>query len=259
MYNCFEFDFQVKKTVVFICLLVSFLGTFGQSMVDSAITIPMVGISYAYQIPGGDMSRRFGNNSSIGGKFAIKLKSNAYIELKANYIFGGKVKETDVLRNIRTPAGGIIERGGELTNPLITESGYDFFILGGYIFHIFGPNPNSGILIAGGPGFLQHQLIIDYRNAQIPQLSKEYRRGYDRLTNGFALNQFIGYTHFAKNRLINFYLGFDFTQAWTKNRRGYNYDEMGLNEGSRFDMLTGFRIGWLLALHRRAPEKFYYH
>ena len=73
------------------------------------------------------------------------------------------------------------------------------------------------------------------------------------------MNEFIGYVHFGKRKLINFYLGFDFTQAWTKNKRGYNYDEMQKDQQIHFDTMTGFRIGWMVTLYRRAPDEFYYY
>jgi hypothetical protein len=228
-------------------------------MIDSAITVPYFGVAYSVNAPGGDLKDRFGILSSIGGQFGMKFKSNIHLAVKMDYVFGKNVKEDDVLDNLRTSEGGIIEIGGQLTNPIVDMEGYSISLMGGYVLPLFGPNPNSGILITAGPCFLQHRIQIDYRDAQIPQLENGYYKGYDRLTYGLGINEFIGYIHYGKRRLINFYVGFDFMQTWTKNRRGYNYDEARYDNDRRHDNLAGFRFGWLLALHRRAPEEFYYH
>ncbi len=178
--------------------------------------------------------------------------------LKIDYLFGNTVKEDDILDNIRTSEGGIIEIGGQLTDPIIEMQGYSISLLGGYLFPVFGPNPNSGILVAAGPTFLSHRISIDYRDAQIPQLEGDYIAGYDRLTSGWGLNEFVGYMYNGRKRLISFYAGFDFSQTWTQSVRGYNYDEMRFDNETRRDNMIGFRFGWMITMYRNAPQQFYY-
>lgn len=228
-------------------------------MLDSAITIPFIGISYGFHNPTGDLANRSGILQSIGGQFGMKFKSNIYLGFKMDYVFANTVREEGVLDNIRTKDGGIIEIGGQQSNPILDIEGYTVSIMAGYLFPILGPNPNSGFLISAGPCFLQHRIQIDYRDAQIPQLEDDYISGYDRLTNGFGLNEFVGYMFFSKRKLINMYAGFDFMQTWTKNQREYNYDEGKADVEVRNDNMVGFRIGWILTLYRRAPDPYYYH
>ena len=57
-------------------------------------------------------------------------------------------------------------------------------------------------------------------------MSKEYKKGYDRLTNGPAITEGISYLHCGSKRLINFSLGLECTQGFTQNRRDYNFDQM---------------------------------
>jgi hypothetical protein len=250
----------LKKSTFLVLIILSSLTTaFGQkSMLDSSLTIPFIAVSYAVEFPTGDLQDRFGAFSSIGGQFGIKFKSNVYVSLKAHYLFGNRVKETEILDGIKTSEGGVIELGGGLSDPLFDMSGYSMFLSGGYVFPVLSPNPNSGIMVSGGFGILQHKIIIDFRDAQIPQLEADYKKGYDRLSNGFALNQFIGYVYFGNRKLINFYAGIDLTQAWTKNRRGYNFDTRSYDNVSRFDSMIGFRFGWMITLYRRAPQEYYY-
>ncbi len=47
-----------------------------QSISDSSIFIPSLGINYTYQFVGGDLATTFGNNSAIGADATFKLKNN---------------------------------------------------------------------------------------------------------------------------------------------------------------------------------------
>jgi hypothetical protein len=114
------------------------------------------------------------------------------------------------------------------------------------------------MLTAGG-GIMQHKIHIVNSGNTAPQLDDEYKKGYDRLTNGFALTEFVGYKHLSRNRVWSFYGGIEFTQAFTVSRRDYNFDTMSADEAGRFDQLLGFRIGWVFPLYGRQPKEFYYY
>ena len=80
---------------------------------------------------------------------------------------------------------------------------------------MIGPNSNSGILLMGGAGILQHKIRYEIPDNNAPQLSSEHKKGYDRLSNGPSISQFIGYVHFGNNRTINFHIGAEFTGSRT--------------------------------------------
>jgi hypothetical protein len=93
----------------------------------------------------------------------------------------------------------------------------------------------------------------------VEQLSGDYRKGYDRLSNGLTGYGFLGYQHLDPNQRINFIAGFDLTYASTESRRDYDFNLMRREEGTRSDVLVGFRIGWILPVTTGvAPEKIYY-
>jgi hypothetical protein len=228
-----------------------------KSINDSSITFSFVGINYGYMIPGGDLVKRFGNNSEVGLSYSIKLKNKWTIGLDGQFIFARKVKENHILDEITSTNNTIIGVDGNYADIRFFERGYHFTANLGRIFSFKKPNPNSGIWITAGAGFLQHKIRIENIGNTVPELTKQYLKGYDRLTNGFELREFIGYAYFGRKRLINIYAGFEFIQAFTKCRRDYNFDTRTHESNNRIDLLNGLRIGWLLPLYKRPPEKFY--
>ncbi|MBI4646350.1 MAG: hypothetical protein HY738_07085 [Bacteroidia bacterium] len=241
---------------LFICL-VHIKPSFSQGITDSAIFIPMFSAAYSLQIPGGDMANRFGINSNIGGNFNIKFKANWIFGLNFGYLFGKQIKETGIFDSIDDSNGEIITIYGDYAELSVSERGFHAFVSAGKIFPVFKKQPNSGILAQIGTGFLQHKIWIEVDGNNAPQLSGDYRKGYDRLTNGFAINEFLGYIYFSKHHLINFYAGIELIQAWTKNRRTYNYDTRMRDVQQRLDLLYSIKAGWIIPLYRRVPEKFY--
>ena len=130
----------------------------------------------------------------------------------------------------------------------------------GRVFNEFlSPNPNSGILLTAGAGYFQHKIKIDFRDGTVFQLSEDRLKGYDRLTTGIAFQQFVGYQFYGRSNLLNFYAGFEFIQAFTKNRREYNYDSRSFDTGNKSDYLAGFRFGWVIPFRKRRSEEFYYY
>lgn len=220
----------------------------------------MVCSSYSLQIPEGDMAERFGVNSSIGIQFLLKTKKNWIMGLSGDFMFGNTVHENGILDSIKTSDGFLISMKGKLVDSRFLERGFNGFVKAGKLFPVWGPNKNSGVVAIFGVGFLQHKIrieLIDEDADQVPQLSEEIKKGYDRLSRGIALNQSVGYIFLSNNRIANFYAGIDITEAFTKNIRGFNYDLMKKDDAQRTDVLIGFRVGWILPLYKRAPKEFY--
>ncbi len=251
----------LKTSFLITALFLVLIGRTQVSVNDSSLSIPMFYASYSFQAPGGDMADRFGLNSSVGAGFQWKTPGNWMFGTEFNFIFGGDVKNADsLLTNLTTQTGHIIDQTGNFTEFSLFERGYSITAKFSKLFPVFSPNPNSGIFISGSAGYLQHKIRIEVFNNTAPQLRDDYKKGYDRLTGGFVVNEFIGYMYLSENRLLNFYAGFEFTQAWTKPFRDINFDTMKKDEiTNRFDMLNGFKIGWIIPVFQRQPEKFYYY
>lgn len=240
-------------------LLHACLETKAQSNIrDSSIAMHIVSIGYTIQLPAGDLADRFGFSSMVGGSYAYKLKNNWILSLNGGFIFGDQLKEDSILNNIANEDGLILGNDGNFASINLYERGIHFSLTAGKLFPFKKPNPNSGIIIQAGPSFLQHKIRIETSEG-VPQLNNEYKKGYDRLTNGIGLNESVTYVYFGNKYLVNFYFGLDLIQSFTKNRRDFNFDTMSKDDSSRIDLLFGFKAGWMLPLYRKAPQKFYYY
>ncbi|MBK8492769.1 MAG: hypothetical protein IPL49_18270 [Saprospirales bacterium] len=206
-------------------------------------------LSYGFQIPGGDLQERFGANFSIGTGLQLFLPSNWMIELEGQFLFGNKVKP-DVLAPLRSPEGYIIGNDGGPADVLLRERGLWMGASMGKLIPLLAGNPRSGLRLSIGAGILQHKIRIQNDpTISVPALRGEYLKGYDRLTNGLALKEFVGYQHFSTHRRINFFVGLEFMQGFTESRRDWNTDELMREEGSRLDLLYGIRAGWVLPFY----------
>jgi hypothetical protein len=215
-------------------------------------------IQGGFQIPYGDMGEIYGVNANVGFSYAYKSTDNILLGADFNFLFGNTVKDEDMLmQELRNSTGAIIGIEGEAVNFLVLERGFSGGFYVGKIFPIIGPNPNSGLMVRIGAQYLEHRTWIEARETEIPPIEGDYRKGYDRKRAGIALYQFIGYQNFSDNRLANFFVGFDFYQGFTTDYRSYNFDEMDFTDNDYFDVLIGFKVGWVLPVYRQEANKFY--
>jgi hypothetical protein len=250
---------RLKIYCLLTTIIISLNASAQLSIRDSSISFPMIGAVIGYQFPGGDLVNRFGANFNMGGVFQWKLKSNWVLGVEAQYIFGDNVKELNVIDNLLTPDGNIIDANGNYAELTFEERGLSLFAKVGRIFSLGKPNPNSGIFTSIGVGYLKHKIKIDTPGSPVPYLEDDYNKGYDRLCSGIALTEFIGYMLHSNNKLVNFYAGFEFTQAFTKNKREVNFDTGLSDNSSRVDLLSGIRLGWVIPIYKRNADKTYYY
>lgn len=249
----------MKKVTLFLFIFFKVI-TYSQSEIkDSAIFMPMVSIHYTAQFPGGDLVNRFGFNSAIGGEFGIKTKSNWNFALGYNYLFGNTIKDTGMLDDLKTEGGSIINTDGEFAEYQTFERGHFINFTVGKLIPVFSPNKNSGLLVNFGVGLLVHKIKYFNFSNDIVQFQGEYVKGYDRYTSGISTSQFIGYRYLSNRKLVNFFIGFEFIQGYTKLQRDYQVDiDPSLPNERRLDLLYGIKAGWILPLYRKADDRFYY-
>ncbi|MBK9730608.1 MAG: hypothetical protein IPO83_04860 [Chitinophagaceae bacterium] len=230
---------------------------FKSNINDTTVNAKLLTFSYAFQFPFGDMADRFGVNNNLAAGFYFKLSHNYLLGVEAGYLFGGSVREDTILNYLYTASGGLIGIDGYYETVFLFERGTTFLGKFGKIFPVGKSNPNSGITLMAGVGFLQHRIKLSSPNNTLPNVLDDYAKGYDRLTNGLALSQYVGYTHLDKRKLVNFNIGLEATEGFTQNRRDWNFDQMKKDEQKRFDVLLGIKLSWILPFYGSGEERVY--
>lgn len=240
----------MKKIIFTSALICVFNISFAQfNLRDSTVNGFLFITHYSYNFPGGDMVKRFGSNSAVGGNILYKFNKNWVLGLDGSFLFGNNVKEDSLFKQLQNTNGDIIGEDGFPVSINLFERGFFLGAKIGKSFRILGSNANSGLLISVSGGLLQHKIRIEVKEGNVPQLNKEYKKGYDRLSNGFAISEYIGFMHLDKRKLLNFHIGLEFFQGFTQSRRDWNFDANLQDNTSRLDLLYGIKIGWILPVY----------
>lgn len=252
---------HVSSVIIALFFLVNFSFTAKAqvNVKDTTVSAFILYVSYAYQIPGGDMSEDFGHNSTIGPGLHYKTIRNWLWTAEMNFIFGSDAKHSSqIISGISTPDGHVIGTDGMYANIRPMERGFTIFAKGGKVFPVFNINPNSGLFVNIGLGYIQHKIRWDVENNNVKPLFEDYKKGYDRFTEGFALTQEFGLFLMSDSRLWNFKVNGEITESFTKTKR-YNFDTMSGNPKSRIDLFFGLKVSWMIPLHGRAPRAMYFN
>jgi hypothetical protein len=224
---------------------------------DSVVNANLIMVEGAIGFPGADLADRFGFHGMAGAGWQAKTDNNWLIGFSGHYLFGNVIHEDSMLINIKNEDGYVIGNDGGLYNPVLFEQGFDLQFQVGKITDLWQTNPNSGLTIMGGVGFFQHNIQIYIDEAYVPQLNDVYKKGYDRLSNGIIFSEFVGYTIFGSRQFVNFRTGLEFSQAFTKGRRGVTFDTLDPQEETRLDLMINLKVAWILPIYEK-PERRYY-
>ena len=247
-----------------------------RNLSKEAIPVTMFQVTYAALFPGLDTKTDFGFSNNIGGSIIYKTEGNWLFTANGNFVFGDKVKGSriDLLgESITTEYGEVIGGGGLPTSLAFFQRGFLFQAEVGKLFPI-APNPNSGIFVQAGLGYLRNRIRIDYmieaQNDPYP-LMGDYQYGYDRMRGGIALHGEAGYMILSNTRVYNLAVSLEMTYARTKPLRDYDfrvfYDEngephiMGYNDKNKRynDLYYGIRVSWMIPTYQRQPDAYYYY
>lgn len=219
----------------------------------------LISLGYGPFFTAGDLADRFGGGWSVdGGVSFLPKNSNLEIGVRAQFGFGDRVRE-DVLAGLRTSDGLLI---GNQRAPANIALRHRQFFIGpsfGYTLKI-GKNKRAGLHLRTSPGYFFHKIRFQDDVVQsVPQLLPEYRPGYDRLTGGFALHQFVGYQQLALDRRVNFYLGAEATVGFTKALRNFDFAAGTPSPADgRTDILLGLKAGFILPLYFGEGREIFY-
>lgn len=224
---------------------------------DSTIQVFLISANYSAELPAADLANKYGLTHCLGPSFSTKTSKNWKFTAGLDIIVGNNIK-VDPLAKISADNGNLINGKGTFEPLQYQQRGFRATFRGGKVFPLFGPNPNSGLLLQVGAGFLQHKIRYNTQSQSVFQLKDDYTKGYDRLTNGLAFTQTVGYLNLSDNKLINFRVAFQLTEAFTKNRRAWNFDQMRKPDEQRLDLLYGIKVTWSWPIYDKASEGYYY-
>jgi hypothetical protein len=214
---------------------------------------------YTALFPVGELSRRFGFCSNVGLGISYKLQKNFIIGAEGAFIFGTRVRENPLASISTVTTGQQINQNNTLGDIPLQLSGFDIALRIGRLFALSKRHPNSGIILSVAPGFIQHKIWIHANTNTYPQLDADYKKGYDRMTNGAMIGGSLGYMYLEKKRFLSFYAGIDFKAGFTQERRNWNFDLMSADTHKRLDMLVGIKLVWVIPVFTNKDSEVYYY
>jgi hypothetical protein len=248
---------MAKKILALVFLFFPILVS-AQSIRDSSLQMHMFSFHVSGHVPAGDIASRYGLTTGVGGSYWLKTKSNWLMSADFTFLYGNKFKEDSILNGLRDKDGYLITSYGEQMFPTLSMRGFYTGLRVGKLFPVIGPNKNSGLMVTASAGLLQYKTFIRLEENSIPIVMDDYAKLLDYLTNGFSMNQFIGYLHLDNEQPINFYAGFEFHQAWTMCRRDWLYNLQGPENKLRHDFLFGIRVGWIFPVGKKTTGSYTY-
>ena len=251
----------MKRLVVLFSFVIFTTSMFAQMTVqDSIMSSWMFSFNLSGHLSAGDLADRYGNSLGLGMDIDRKTQKNWLFGVEGTYFFGNDVNNLyNIFGGLATSQGLLIGLNGEMAGVEFFQRGFYTGAHIGKIFTFLGHNANSGLLIKLGGGYVLNKIHIRAPGVQVPQIQGEYAKGYDRLHDGFALNQYIGYMYSGKSRTVNFKIGFEFIEGFTKNVRQYNYDTRLPDTQSKLDLYLGLKLTWFLPIYDKNQQKFYYY
>lgn len=205
--------------------------------------------SFAYAFPVGRLSDRFGSGYQVAGLVEwMTWPGNWVVGLEGRYGYGADVRE-NVLGFLQDRDGEIVGRDLSLSNVFLSARLMTIGLYGGKLHSLNKENARSGIRWTIGLAHLRHWIKVNDEMRSLPQIEGEYAKGYDRLTAGYALTQFIGFQHVSLDRRLNIIVGFDLMEGLTRSQRDYDYQLQMGDKSTRIDMTIGFRAGIAVGLY----------
>jgi hypothetical protein len=204
----------------------------------------LVNLTWKPVLPAGDLANRYTLFNGVGMDVYFKTKKNYTWGINSSFFFGRSVKDIAYLDFMKDKNGYVFTDDGQPVNILASMRGSHLQLAFGKLIQFYTKIPEWSFLVQGGIGILQHKYLFQAANTL--QLSSTYLRGYDRLRNGLAISEEAGICHFNLNRRVNFNTGIELTEAFTKNRRYYDYATQSVDDKSYFDMMIAVKVSWIL-------------
>ena len=213
-------------------------------------------LTYRAQLPAADLTVPYGFCNGLGFDLMYKSKRNYIAGVNAFTIFSRNVKNTGYINFLKDPNGLIFRDDMTPINLNASMRGGEVLFMFGRLFPSFKKHPEWSWHAAGGAGFMQHKYL--FRAGGTTQFSTAYLPGYDRLRNGPALCQQVGFHYFSLLRLINFNVSAEVTEAFTKNRRYFDYATRTTDTKNYTDIWATLKLACMLPIKAHTGKESLY-
>jgi hypothetical protein len=252
--------FAMVLRLFFLIFLSSLMATLQSQPVQGPAAAPGSGsyvllrVGGGFYLTGADLSKGYPQFASI--PVGVYYKSASNITLGFNYspFLGNKVSYTNLYGDMLGPSGEVLDQNGF---PTVIRYYMRGFSSTATIGKLLGRSGHKGgqFEVALGAGFMQHYIKTQFDEGRTPQLEGDYAAGYDRLTNGLQLVQHFRW-HYLNPETISLFAGLDISQGFTKNRRSWNYSNMGADTRTHIDFYGGISAGILIPIGLKTQERF---
>lgn len=217
--------------------------------------VSLIHFSLGYQRPAGDLAKRFGPCQSLGLSAEHLTANNWALGANGQFFFGENVKE-DPIAGMRTANGGVINSERVVATVSLRERGWYAGATAGRLWAT--DKRRSGLRLTLGAGWQTHWIRVQDESNLVTQLTGDYRKGYDRRAGGPTLSQFVGWQSLGASRTVNWFVGAQVQEGFTKSLRDWDFATQGPLTGKRLDVRLGFVAGWSFAIYQQPASQVYY-
>ena len=244
----------MKRKIGLLFLIMTWvsLSAFGQARPkknEPASDVVQINFHYTYFTPFADLADRFGNFSGIGIGGSYRMLKGWNVGAWITPMWGGDVRNANLFDSMVGPTGELIDNNGNVAVVIAFMRGMQIQGHIGKLFKISKKHPHTGIMYQLGGGFMQHKIKFQHTINVLPQLENDMYKGYDRLSNGFQLTQYLGVQFSSRRKSMHFFLGAELGTLYSVNRRGYNYDTRQYDTGQRRDVTLGLKAGAFIPIY----------
>lgn len=254
----------MKQLICFLILFFSCTIIFAQEKKDAekkAISISALNIGIELQKPLLDLDERYGGFSVLNVGVNSKTIQNIVYNFSYNFILGNKVLQDDLGYLFLNSDSIITGLNGQRAVVGVFQRGYKInFGVGKIVKQI--KNKNSGILVELNTGIISNRISYKDGTENFSFLSDAYMRGFDKLSRGFYLEEFVGILFFDNKKLINFKFGLNFVQGFTSDKRANFYASDFEPIQNRKDFSIGLKANWIIPFFyskEKSTERYYYN
>lgn len=222
-------------------------------------------INFGVSQPSMGLADRFGLSYRAGTGCFFRTFSGWIFGIEGDFWFGERVLSRDeILKSVSNQQGLVLDHLGLEANLMTFQRGWIASAFAGRLLRVLNHNPNSGLLITAGGGYLQHRIRLESGHQQsiIYQIENEYQRGYDRLNTGWQGRIYFGYLHAGNYQTYNFMIGVEYMYGQTSSVRGFDYTSGQEDHKILTNGLTTLKFSWFMSMYRervtRDKKYFYY-